>query len=434
MNICVVGTGYVGLVSGACLAQLGHTVTCVDVDEAKIKKLQQGIIPIYEPGLEEIVKKNYQNKNLIFTTSLKEGLQEAEVVLNAVGTPPDEQRKVDLRYVYAVAQQVGELLDHYVVFVNKSTVPVGTADTVKTLIAENIKKGIPFDVASNPEFLREGAAIDDFLHPDRIIVGVETKKAQQTLTSMYQSLITQGAEFMVTDIRSAELIKYASNSFLATKISYINEIAQLCERIGANVLEVAQGMGLDSRIGKKFLEPGPGFGGSCFPKDVDGLIHTGLDYGMQLRILESVMDVNREQQLLAVNKVRQQLESLVGKTIAIWGLAFKPETDDIRESSAIVVIQKLIQEGAIVHCYDPIANENTKKVISGKTISYFDEKFDALDKADALILMTHWNEFKAIQPATIKEKMNGTIVIDTRNIWNKKEFQAAGLEYEGIGV
>lgn len=433
MKISVIGTGYVGLVSGASLAELGHHVTCVDVDTAKIQKLQQGDIPIYESGLGEIVAKNCEEGKLVFTTDLKEGIAEAEVILNAVGTPPDEQRRVDLRYVYAVAEQVGKLLDHYVVFVNKSTVPVGTAQSVKQIISEHIHEGVEFDVASNPEFLREGAAIDDFLHPDRIVVGVETERAADVLRQMYQPLVDQGATLMVTNIASAELIKYASNSFLATKISFINEIALLCEQVGADVTEVAQGMGLDSRIGSKFLEPGPGYGGSCFPKDVDGLVHAGLEAGVQLRILETVVDVNREQQLMAVHKTQSLLGTLVGKAVAVWGLAFKPETDDIRESSSLIVAESLAQKGATVHCYDPVAMENAKLALSDRDIQFFDEKFSALVNADCLILMTHWGEFKQVSPKEIAERLSGKYVVDMRNIWQRSEFEAAGLHYEGLG-
>ena len=433
MRICVVGMGYVGLVSGACLAKLGHEVIGVEIDDGRIEKLRRGTSPIYEPGLEGVMKEVIQNKKLSFTHDLKEGLSGAEVILNAVGTPPNEQRRVELKYVWELARQVGERLDHYAVFVNKSTVPVGTADEVKKIIQEHSKNNVSFDVASNPEFLREGSAIHDFMNPDRIVVGVASEKAKEVLQNMYRPLIDQGKRFFATDIKSAELIKYASNSFLAAKIAFINEIANLCDSVGADVREVARGMGFDSRIGEKFLEPGPGYGGSCFPKDVDGLIHVAADHGMHLRILESVAEANRFQRIGAIYRLRKQLPDVVGKTIAVWGLSFKPNTDDVRESAAIEVIGNLVEEGARVKCYDPVAGENAKKILQNANVELVADKMEALTDADALVLMTQWDEFRALKPEDMKKHMKGNVVIDMRNIWDRELFEKAGLIYEGVG-
>ena len=433
MRICVVGMGYVGLVSGACLAKLGHEVIGVEIDDGRIEKLRRGTSPIYEPGLEGVMKEVIQNKKLSFTHDLKEGLSGAEVILNAVGTPPNEQRRVELKYVWELARQVGERLDHYAVFVNKSTVPVGTADEVQKIIQKHLKKEIVFDVASNPEFLREGSAIHDFMNPDRIVVGVASERAKEVLQSMYQPLIHQGKRFMATDVRSAELIKYASNSFLATKIAFINEIANLCDSVGADVREVARGMGFDSRIGGKFLEPGPGYGGSCFPKDVDGLLHVASDYGMQLRILESAAEANRFQRMGAIYRLRKHVPDLPGKAIAVLGLAFKPETDDIRESAAIEVIESLSEEGARVQCYDPAAMENARAVLKPNGIIFAKNALETLSQADALVLMTQWDEFRALKPEDMKKHMKGNVVIDMRNIWDRELFEKAGLIYEGVG-
>ena len=430
MKICVIGTGYVGLVTTVCFAELGHSIVGVDIDEKKIENLRNGISPIYEEDVEEFLKKGMDSGNLSFTTDLASVLNDCDVVFNAVGTPPDEQRRVDLKYVWAVAKQVGENLNRHIVFVNKSTVPVGTASEVEKIIKANLKSNIDFDVCSNPEFLREGSAIKDFMQPDRIVVGVDSDKARQVMADVYKPLTEKGYYLMITDISSAELIKYASNAFLATKISFINEIATLCEKVGADISEVAKGIGLDSRIGNKFLNPGPGYGGSCFPKDVDGLISIALDNGVNLRILEAVTDANKSHQLIAIQKIKKHIPNLFGKTIAVWGLAFKAGTDDIRESSSIKLIEKLIQEGAKIQCYDPIALENTKKELTnGNGIKFCEDKMDALSGADALVLMTEWDEFKGVSPEEIKK--HTSIVVDTRNIWNKEEFE--GISYEGWG-
>ncbi len=435
MKICVLGVGYVGLVSAACFAELGHEVMGIDVDPEKITKLQQGISPIYEPGLDEILKRNLESGQLTFNQDLTQGLKNASVVLNAVGTPPDEQRRVDLRFVRQVAEAVGKSLNNYLVFVNKSTVPVGTATAVKSIISSNLKQPINFDVASNPEFLREGSAVTDFMNPDRIIVGVDSPQAEKVLRELYQPLIDQGANFMVTDIKSAELTKYASNSFLATKISFINEVANLCDAVGADITQVAKGMGLDTRINNKFLEAGPGYGGSCFPKDVDEFIHTAADNGIEMRILESVVKANQFQRSIVIQKLQKHLPNLNGKTIAMWGLAFKPETDDVRESASLDIIKSLIQKGAKVRAYDPLAMENVKKIMNlnggNKELELCENKIDALDRSDALILMTHWDEFKNVTPEELQTKIK--IIIDTRNIWDRHNCESVGIIYEGMG-
>jgi UDPglucose 6-dehydrogenase len=431
MKICVVGTGYVGLVSAVCFSEIGYEVVGVDKDKEKIEKLKKGISPIFEEGLEPLLKKNLKKGNLYFTTDLKEGLKKSLLVFNAVGTPPGEKRRVDLRYVWEVAEKVGKNLDHYIVFVNKSTVPVGTAEKVEKIIQKNLKKKINFDVASNPEFLREASAIKDFLKPNRIVIGVKSKRAEKILRKVYEPITKKGYPLIVTDIKSAEMIKYVSNAFLATKLSFINEIANLCEKVGVDVKEVIKGVVLDERMGKEYFDPGPGFGGSCLPKDVDGLINFALDHGVKLKVLDAVRDVNEFQRKIAILKLKKYLPELFGKTIAIWGLAFKANTDDVRESSAIEVIKKLLEEGAKVKCYDPLAMENAKKILNYQNIEFCKNKIEALKGTDALILMTEWEEFKKVKPTEIKKYTK--IVIDTRNIWDKEKFKEAKLIYEGLG-
>lgn len=433
MKICVLGTGYVGLVSAVCFAELGHKVVGVDVDKKKLEKLQNGVLPIYEPGLEEIFKRNLEKGSLTFTKDLSEGMKGVKVILSAVGTPPDKERRVDLRYVREVARQVGERLTDYIVFVNKSTVPVGTASEVKRIIKNNLSSGVNFDVASNPEFLREGSAVEDFMNPDRIVIGVESLKAKEVLQELYQPISSKGVNLMTTNVRSAELIKYASNAFLAAKVTFINEVANLCDEVGADVKEVAKGMGLDKRIGDKFLEAGPGYGGSCFPKDVDEFIRTASDHGIEIRTLEAVTKANRFQRSVVMQKLRKHLPEIAGKTVAVWGLSFKPETDDIRESSAIEIVKKLVEKGAKVRCYDPMSIENAKEELENKKngLEFVLKKEKALEGADALILMTHWDEFKDVKPEDIKKHLN--IVIDTRNLWRREMFEKAGIIYEGMG-
>ncbi len=433
MKICILGTGYVGLVSAVCFAKLGHRVIGVDIDKNKVKKLKKGISPIYEPGLEKLLRRNLKNGKLSFTDDISLAIKDALIVFNAVGTPPDEQRRVDLRYAREAAQKVAKHLDHYIVFVNKSTVSVGTANEIKKIIKENLKSKVRFDVASNPEFLREGSAVEDFLRPDRIIVGVDSSRAKKILQEAYQPIINQGVHFMATDIKSAELIKYAANAFLATKVTFISEIANLCDEIGADVKEVAKGMGLDTRINDKFLEAGPGFGGSCFPKDVDEFVRTASDFGIELRTLEAVTKANRFQRSVVIQKLRRHLPDIVDKTIAVWGLSFKPGTDDVRDSSAIEIVTRLIQKGAKVKCYDPMAMKNAKKTLKSKSngLEFVSDKMKALSESDALILMTHWDEFKQVTAKEIRKHLN--IVIDTRNLWERKDFEKAGIKYEGMG-
>lgn len=432
MKICVLGSGYVGLVTAVCLAKLGHTVVGLDIDAEKINKLQQGILPIYEPGLEELLTTYLQVGNLSFTQDLATALKDSQVVFNAVGTPPDDNRRADLTYVEAAARQVAEHLDHYLVFVNKSTVPVGTAERVRQIIQENLRVKTDFAVASNPEFLREGSAIGDFLQPDRIVVGVDSEMAADYLRQVYQPLISEGKTFMLTDIKSAELIKYAANSFLATKVGFINEVANVCDSLGADISQVARGIGLDTRINPKFLEAGPGFGGSCFPKDVDEFIYTASDAGVALQILPAVVLANKQQRLVVINKLSKHLGNLSGKTIALWGLAFKPKTDDVRESAALDIIKQLYAAGANIQAYDPLANKNAQVVLDKlNNIKFFNDKFLALKEADALLLMTHWEEFGAVKAAEIAPHLK--IIVDARNLWSRSDFESLGLIYEGIG-
>lgn len=432
MKVCILGLGYVGLVSAVCFGELGHKVIGVDVDKNKIERLKNGQPPFYEKDIDRLLKSNLKNKKLDFTTDIKQALKNADIVFNTVGTPAGKDRRVDLKYVKEVAKQVGQNLDHYIVFVNKSTVPVGTAKEVERIIKNNLKSNIEFDVASNPEFLREGSAIEDFMKPDRIIIGVDSKKSERYLKKLYQPLMKKCGTFMVTSTQNAELIKYASNSFLATKISFINEIADLCDKLGTDVTEIAKGMGLDSRIGHKFLEAGPGYGGSCFPKDIDALIYTALDNGVKMSILETVIETNKTRSNIIIQKLLKHLPDISNKTITVWGLSFKPNTDDIRESASLRIIEKILEKEAKIKCYDPMANEVTKKVFSNnKNIEFVSDKMDALDSTDALILMTHWDEFKKVKVKDIKKHTN--IVIDTRNIWQRKDFEKLGIKYEGIG-
>lgn len=432
MKATIIGTGYVGLVSGACFAELGHDVTCVDIDKTKIDRLNQGQVPIYEEGLEGLIKKHHGTK-LTFTTDLKEGLRDTQIIFSAVGTPSDAYGKVDLQYVQTVARQVAENLESPAVFVNKSTVPVGTGELVFNIIKDNLKHDVTFTVASNPEFLREGVAVYDTMNPDRIIIGVADEWAEKTLREFYQKFIEKGVAYQVTNIPSAEMIKYASNCFLALKISFINEIAELSEQAGANIKEISQGLGSDSRIGPHFLQPGPGYGGSCFPKDVSGLVHTAHEYGVDLKTLESVLDVNDYHRLMPIRKLKKYFPNLQGKHIGVLGLAFKPNSDDVRESSSYYLIQALLNDGARVKAYDPMATDNFKTVLDSDEIEYASEWKDALKDLDALVLMTHWDEFRTIDPLDIKKQMRGNVVVDTRNFWDKDAFVAAELRYDGVG-
>ena len=396
MNIAIVGTGYVGLVSGTCFAEMGAHVTCVDVDAQKIEKLKNGIMPIYEPGLEELVKRNVGFERLKFTTDLTEVLDDVEVVFSAVGTPPDEDGSADLKYVLAVAKQFGQNINKYTILVTKSTVPVGTAKKVKAAIqAELDKRGVdvPFDVASNPEFLKEGAAIKDFMSPDRVVVGTESEKAKEVMTRLYRPLMLQNFRVIFMDIPSAEMTKYAANAMLATRISFMNDIANLCERVGANVDSVRKGIGTDSRIGSKFLYAGCGYGGSCFPKDVKALVHTGMDNDYHMEVIEAVERVNEKQKSIVYDKIIKAVGPVQDKTIAILGLAFKPETDDMREAPALVVIDRLLKDGAIVRVFDPIAMNECKRRV-GDAVTYCKNMYDASDGADVFALMTEWHQFR----------------------------------------
>ncbi|MCI5818243.1 MAG: UDP-glucose/GDP-mannose dehydrogenase family protein [Prevotella sp.] len=437
MNIAIVGTGYVGLVSGACFAETGATVTCVDVNPDKINKLLNGVIPIYEPGLDELVKKNIKAGRLKFSTSLADVLNDQEVVFTAVGTPPDEDGSADLKYVLQVAKTIGENLDRYIVVVTKSTVPVGTARKVfSTIKAELDKrgKGIEFDVASNPEFLKEGNAIKDFMSPDRVVIGVESERAKKLLTKLYKPFLINNFRVIFMDIPSAEMTKYAANSMLATRISFMNDIANLCELVGADVNSVRAGIGSDTRIGRKFLYAGCGYGGSCFPKDVKALIKTADDNGYSLEVLKAVERVNNKQKELLFEKLNKEFaaEGLKGRKIALWGLAFKPETDDMRESTALVVIDRLLKSGCEISVYDPEAIDECKRIIGDK-VSYCNSKYDAVEDADALILVTEWKEFRLPDWEKVGKKMKRRLVIDGRNIYDAEELKEQGFEYRCIG-
>ena len=435
MNIAIVGTGYVGLVSGTCFAEMGAHVTCVDVDTQKIEKLKNGIMPIYEPGLEELVKRNVGFERLKFTTDLTEVLDDVEVVFSAVGTPPDEDGSADLKYVLAVARQFGQNINKYTILVTKSTVPVGTAKKVKAAIQEELDKrgvDVPFDVASNPEFLKEGAAIKDFMSPDRVVVGTESEKAKEVMTRLYRPLMLQNFRVIFMDIPSAEMTKYAANAMLATRISFMNDIANLCERVGANVDSVRKGIGTDTRIGGKFLYAGCGYGGSCFPKDVKALMHTGIDNDYHMEVIEAVERVNEKQKSIVYDKILKALGDVKGKTIAIIGLAFKPDTDDMREAPALVVIDKLLKDGATVRVFDPIAMDECQRRI-GDAVTYCKNMYDAADGADVFALMTEWRQFRMPSWNVIKKVMAGNVVIDGRNIYDRQELEEQGFIYTRIG-
>ena len=435
MNIAIVGTGYVGLVSGTCFAEMGAHVTCVDVDAQKIQKLKDGIMPIYEPGLEELVKRNVGFERLKFTTDLTEVLDDVEVVFSAVGTPPDEDGSADLKYVLAVARQFGQHINKYTILVTKSTVPVGTAKKVKAAIQEELEKrgvDVPFDVASNPEFLKEGAAIKDFMSPDRVVVGTESDKAKEVMTRLYRPLMLQNFRVIFMDIPSAEMTKYAANAMLATRISFMNDIANLCERVGANVESVRKGIGTDTRIGSKFLYAGCGYGGSCFPKDVKALVHTGMDNDYHMEVIEAVERVNEKQKSIVYDKIIKAVGDVKGKTIAILGLAFKPETDDMREAPALVVIDKLLKDGATVRVFDPIAMDECKRRI-GDTVTYCKNMYDAADGADVFALMTEWRQFRMPSWNVIQKVMTGNVIVDGRNIYDRQELEEMGFVYTRIG-
>lgn len=435
MNIAIVGTGYVGLVSGACFAEMGIDVTCVDINPEKIKCLLEGEIPIYEPGLEELVRRNVEAGRLHFTTDLTTCLDNVEVVFSAVGTPPDEDGSADLQYVLEVARTFGRHIKKYTILVIKSTVPVGTAKKVKAVIEEELAKRseqIDFEVVSNPEFLKEGAAVKDFMSPDRVIVGVENDRAKKVMEQLYRPFLINNFRLYFMDILSAEMTKYAANAMLATRISFMNDIANLCDLVGANVDMVRKGIGTDSRIGPKFLYPGCGYGGSCFPKDVKALICTAREHKYTMSVIEAVEAVNERQKEIVVKKLQDKLGILQGKTIALWGLAFKPETDDLREAPALVVIDKLLTAGAEIKVYDPVAMAECKRKI-GEKVTYCKDMYDAVFDADALAVLTEWKEFRVPSWSVMRKVMKHPVLIDGRNIYDKQEAIAEGFDYSGIG-
>ena len=436
MNIAIVGTGYVGLVSGTCFAEMGINVTCIDVNKEKINNLLQGNIPIYEPGLDEMVIRNHREGRLNFSTDLASCLNDVEIVFCAVGTPPDENGSADLKYVLEVAHTIGINMNKYVLVVTKSTVPVGTAQKVKAAIKEELDKrkaNIDFDVASNPEFLKEGAAIKDFMSPDRVVVGIDSEKAKDLMSKLYRPFLLNNFRVIFTDIPSAEMIKYAANSMLATRISFMNDIANLCERIGANIDMVRKGMGTDDRIGSRFLYAGCGYGGSCFPKDVKALCHTGRKNGYPMRVIEAVEAVNETQKEIVADKLKEALGAeLTGKVVALWGLAFKPETDDMREAPALVIIDKLLEAGATVRAFDPIAMDEARRKIGNK-ITYCNNIYEAAEGADAIALATEWKQFRLPDWNAIRKNMRGNLIVDGRNIYDQNELADKGFRYTGIG-
>lgn len=435
MNIAVVGTGYVGLVSGACFAEVGVNVTCVDIDKDKIARLDRGEIPIYEPGLDDLIRRNVKEGRLAFSSDLAEVIDDVEVVFCAVGTPPDEDGSADLSHVVDVARQFGRLINRYSIMVTKSTVPVGTSEIIKRVISEELARrgvDIPFEVASNPEFLKEGAAIKDFMSPDRVVIGVESDRARNVMERLYRPFLLNNFRVLFMDIPSAEMTKYAANSMLATRISFMNEIAQLCEQTGADVNMVRKGIGSDARIGGKFLYPGCGYGGSCFPKDVKALVATGNEHNCDMNIIKAVEAVNERQKRVVFDKLVEALGDLTGKRVAIWGLAFKPETDDMRSAPSLTVIENLLASGAEVTVYDPVAMDECRRRI-GDRVVYANDMYEALNDADALAMITEWKQFRLPSWQLIKKIMRSNIIVDGRNIYDGRELVAEGFEYYSIG-
>ena len=443
MKIAVIGTGYVGLVTGTCFAETGNTVTCVDIDKSKVEKLSNGQITIYEPGLEKLFLRNQREERLKFTTSLAEGIADAKVIFLALPTPPGENGSADLKYILGVADELGRNIkpDDYKVIVDKSTVPVGTAEKVRDAILQSAAKAFPgevgleeaFDVVSNPEFLREGVAVDDFMKPDRVVIGTESEKAKKILGDLFAPFVRQGNPVIYMDEKSAELTKYAANSFLATKISFMNEIARLCELLGADVDMVRRGIGSDERIGKRFLFPGIGYGGSCFPKDVKALVTSAAEVNYDFKILQAVMDVNEKQKVYLIPRIKKYFNNdLAGKKIALWGLAFKPNTDDIREASALYIIEELLKAGALVSAFDPEAMKNVSELIGDK-ISFTENQYDALNNCDALIIATEWGEFRTPDFEKMTERMRNKVIFDGRNVFDLEQMKELGFYYESIG-
>jgi len=431
MNIAVIGTGYVGLVTGACFSELGVNVTCIDKDESKISSLRRGIMPIYEPGLEELVEKNVKQHRLSFTTDLKEAVERSLVVLIAVGTPSDEQGNADLTFVKEVAASIGSSLNEYKVVVTKSTVPMGTGKMIRSIIEEHRPGRTEFSVASNPEFLREGSAVEDFMRPNRVVIGTEDSQAAAILRDLYRPLYLIETPFVITDVVTAEMIKYASNAFLATKISFINEIARLCDALGADVHDVARGMGLDNRIGRKFLHPGPGFGGSCFPKDTLAVLAIAQSAGCEMKVVKAVVEVNEGQAPLMLGKIRGVLKEPKGKVAAVLGLSFKPNTDDIRESPALKIIDGLQREGVKVRAYDPISMDNARQVLHG--VEFCNDEYSTVEGADVLVLVTEWNQFRALDMKRVRGLMRAPAVVDLRNIYDPEEMRRLGFTYRCVG-
>ncbi|NOX16649.1 MAG: UDP-glucose/GDP-mannose dehydrogenase family protein [Epsilonproteobacteria bacterium] len=440
MKISIVGTGYVGLVSGTCFAQMGNSVVCVDIDEKKVKELRKGIIPIYEPGLEEMVFGNHKNGSLRFTTDIKEALDFSDICFIAVGTPMEEDGSADLKYVLAVANSIGQNIKRHTYIVDKSTVPVGTADKVRKTVQEALDSrgsSLTFDVISNPEFLKEGAAVEDFMKPDRVVIGAECEKALSVMRELYAPFVRNHDRFIAMDIKSAEMTKYTANAMLATKISFMNEISNICERVGADVNQVRNGIGSDKRIGYSFIYPGCGYGGSCFPKDVQALVKTSKDHGYTPKLLDAVEEVNFAQKRVISTKVIEYFtEDLSGKTFAVWGLSFKPETDDMREATSIIVINELTKRGAKIKAYDPKAIKEAKEFYlkDNQNVDYVTSKYDALDSSDAMILLTEWKEFRSPDFEEIAKRLKNRVIFDGRNQYNKKQLEKYGFEYLQIGV
>ncbi|OGX33041.1 MAG: UDP-glucose 6-dehydrogenase [Omnitrophica WOR_2 bacterium RIFCSPLOWO2_12_FULL_51_24] len=430
MRITVIGAGYVGLVTAACLADLGNDVICNDIDKDKISKLNQGMVPIYEPGLNDLIKRNRKEKRIVFTTSLKEAVGKSEVIFIAVGTPPKENGEADLTHVEAVAMGIARYMTSYHLVVEKSTTPVETGMWIKRTLEANARKGVRFDVASNPEFLREGSAIEDFMHPDRIVIGVESKKAKDILLELYRPL---GAKVIVTNINSAEIIKHASNSFLATKISFINAVANVCEKAGADIEEVARGMGFDKRIGRAFLNAGIGFGGFCFPKDIEAFIHISDKLGYDFELLKAVKRINEKQRTVLIGKIEKVVWNIKGKTIAVLGLAFKPNTDDMRFAPAVEIIERLIGEGAVIKAYDPQSMERARAIPELKNVKFCRGPYDAVKGAECAVILTEWNEFKEIDLKKVKKLLKQPVIIDGRNIYDPKKMKELGFRYYCIG-
>lgn len=431
MHITIIGTGYVGLVTGACFSEFGVFVTCVDKDKNKIESLKHGIIPFYEPGLEELVKRNFRQGRLKFTTDIGEAIEESLVIFIAVGTPPRGDGSADISYVDEVAKEIANHIKNYKVIVTKSTVPVGTGERIRKIISQNLKEEVNFDIVSNPEFLREGAAIDDFMRPNRVVIGAKSQQAVAIMKDLYRPLYLIETPFVITNIETAELIKYASNSFLATKISFINEMAILCEKVGADVNVVAKGMGLDGRIGPKFLHAGPGFGGSCFPKDTKALLKIAADHNVKLNIVDAAIKANENQLLHVTEKIKSAFDDIKTKTIAILGLSFKPNTDDIRESPAIFIIQSLLKEGANIRAYDPVAVENTKMVFPD--ITYCSDAYDACKNADAVVIVTEWNQFRNLDLGKLFNLLKQPYFFDLRNIYDPTKMKGMGFRYYSVG-